>query len=242
MKSYDGAYTKDYIKAYTGTFDNTWEHAYTKSYDKVWSKIWAGGVYYGGFSDGSNSQSYGADYTATYLRDYVKAYGATYTGTYTKTYQKIYVGTYNKEYVKDYITTYESRAFSREVEVSYLGTAETTGVAGSGGAGWNIGLAGRTESPDVHLLRTPKDGNIFDGGDRGIPDWQFGNSRAISGSGGNLGNVGTGGGERFMRKTRFARSGDGGQPGAAIKGYDSEYVTMIYQGNILGDSNYMFQS
>ena len=87
-----------------------------------------------------------------------------------------------------------------------------------------------------------KDGDIFNGGDRGIPDWQFGNSRAISGRGGNIGNIGTGGGERFLRKTRFARSGDGGLPGAAIKGYDSNYVTMIYQGNILGDSNYMFQS
>ncbi len=92
------------------------------------------------------------------------------------------------------------------------------------------------------MLRKPEDGNIFDGGLRGIPDWNFGNSRAVGGTGGNLGNVGTGGGERFLRKSRFARSGDGGLPGAAVNGYDSNYVTMIYQGNILGDSNYMFQS
>ena len=167
---------------------------------------------------------------------------STYTGTYEKTYQKIYVGIYNKEYVKDYITTYEARAYSRQVLVSYAGDAETTGVAGSGGAGWNIGLAGTTGSPEAHLLSIPQNGDILKGGLLGVPDWAFGNSRAIGGSGGAIGCLGSGGGERFLRKTRYGRSGDGGTPGAAISGYDSDYITMIYQGNILGDSNYMFQS
>jgi len=92
------------------------------------------------------------------------------------------------------------------------------------------------------LLRPAVNGDILNGGAFGVPDFAYGNSRAIGGTGGHIGCLGSGGGERYLRKTRYGRSGDGGQPGAAIGGYNSDYVTMIYQGNILGDSNYMFQS
>ena len=222
-----------YQKAYEGTFDKDYLTNYTKSYDK----IYVGPVFYGGFASGSQT----TNYTKVYNKDYEKNWIKTYTGIFTKDYLKEYTGTYLGTWTKDYAKVYEDNAWSREVNVSYMGFAESTGVAGSGGAGWNIGAKGTTEADHSHLLFLPQDSDVFNGGGRGVPDWEYGNSRAIGGRGGNLGNIGTGGGERFLRKTRLARSGDGGKPGAAIKGYNSNFVSMIYQGNILGDPNYKFQ-
>ena len=230
---YQGVYTKAYQKAYEGTFNQD----YLVIYNKDYAKAYVGPVFYGGFASGSQTTTYNKAYTKGYEKNWIK----TYTGIFTKDYEKAYTGDYTKSWTKDYVKTFEDTAYSREVNIAYLGFAETTGVAGSGGAGWNIGEEGITEADHSHMLFLPQEGNLINGGSRGVPDWEYGNSRAIGGKGGDLGNVGTGGGERFLRKSRLGRSGDGGKPGAAIKGYDSDYVNMIYQGNILGDPNYMFQ-
>jgi hypothetical protein len=60
------------------------------------------------------------------------------------------------------------------------------------------------------------------------------------GKGGNLGEAGTGGGERIIQKSRFANCGDGGIPGAAIDEFDYNRVTFINYGNILGDPLFKF--
>ena len=159
-----------------------------------------------------------------------------YSVDYVKAFTKVWSKTWQADYVKDWV----EESYQRDTGVSYTGTAFTSGVAGSGGAGFIFGVEGTTESPDAHLLTLPKSGTLLYGGDNGTPDLQYGHSRIRGGKGGNLGEAGTGGGERLLNKSRFAQCGDGGLPGAAIDQFDYNRVTFIHQGNILGDPQFKF--
>ena len=121
-----------------------------------------------------------------------------------------------------------------------------SGSAGGGGAGFLKGDKGTTAS----AVTTPSaDGTLFEGGHGATPNMATThNSRVPGGKGGNLGEIGyganmdpdvTGAGTQ----TKWAMSGDGGSPGAAIKGYDASRVYFIGpggsgKGNLLGDESF----
>ena len=122
-----------------------------------------------------------------------------------------------------------------------MGMSVVSGIGGGGGAGFDVGSAGTQTSASAHMQRLPSDGTLLRGGKGGSPNYDFGNTRIFSGTGGLLGCYGTGGGEAFRVKSRFNNCGNGGLPGAAIRGYEASLVNFVYQGNILGDSNYIYQ-
>ena len=188
-------------------------------YSDSYTKVWAGDVSY---------------LHAGYAKVWAKAYGVTSVGSPS-------AANYTKLWSRNYAKAYDQNvSYQGDVVVSYLGTALTSGVAGSGGAGFDFGSAGTTGSPDNHLHVVPQEGQLLNGGEIGRPDLSYGHTRINGGKGGNLGNMGTGGGEHFQRKTRFGRSGDGGLPGAAISGYNASRVSFIYTGNILGDPQFKY--
>ncbi len=131
--------------------------------------------------------------------------------------------------------------YNRSVVVSYSGTGTITGIGGGGGAGFDAGLIGLTGQTGDLIESLPEAGELYKGGRHGVPNLAFGNTRIRSGDGGNLGEYGLGARESFRRKTRFAQSGHGGEPGAAIRGYSSNRVTFVYTGNVLGDPTYKYQ-
>ena len=225
-----GAYARNWLGAYRGTWDSAYEGAlFIGNYVEI---------FYGGFS-----RLY-ASYTGTI--DYNKDFAVNFTTNYGKVWAReyadasSYLNTYDKQFGGNYAKGYSGTAYQGDIKVSYIGVAETSGTAGSGGAGWEIGRAGTTGAPDEHLHVAPGDSTLLNGGVMGKPMIEFGHTKINGGIGGNLGNMGSGGGEHFQRKTRYAQSGDGGLPGAAIKGYNANYVTFIHTGNVLGDPQFKY--
>jgi hypothetical protein len=225
-----GAYARNWVGAYRGTWDSAYEGAlFIGNYVEI---------FYGGFS-----RLYAA-YTGTI--DYNKDFASNFTTNYTKAWAReyanaaSYLNTYEKQFGGSYAKGYSGTAYQGDITISYVGVAETSGTAGSGGAGWEVGRSGTTGAPDEQLYIMPGDSTLINGGVMGKPMIEFGHTKVNGGIGGNLGNMGSGGGEHFQRKTRYAQSGDGGLPGAAIKGYNANYVTFIHTGNVLGDPQFKY--
>jgi hypothetical protein len=123
-----------------------------------------------------------------------------------------------------------------------------SGSAGGGGAGFLIGTAGTTAS----AVTTPSaDSILIEGGIGATPDLaSTHNSRVPGGKGGDLGSIGYGGNMDATvtgagTQSKWAFSGNGGRPGAAIKG--KEYIaSSVYfigpggsgRGNIAGDESF----
>ena len=93
------------------------------------------------------------------------------------------------------------------------------------------------------------DGTLLTGGIGAKPDISSThNSRVPGGKGGDLGGIGFGGNmdtdvTGASTRSIWAMSGDGGSPGAAIKGYDASRVYFIGpggsgKGNLLGDESF----
>ena len=215
MVAYEGTYNKTYEKDWIATYTRD----YSADYNKIWSKDW--------------NVDYSVNYLKLWTKNWVKDYSTDYIKAYVKTYTKVWSTNYTKSYA--------SQVYSREVTRSFMGSSVVTGIGGGGGAGFEFGDAGTQGSAEAHLNRLQSNGGLFRGGQSGAPNLSYGNTRIRSGTGGSLGHYGTAGGEAFRFKSRFNNCGDGGLPGAAIRGYDAGLVNFVYQGNILGDSNYKYQ-
>ena len=124
--------------------------------------------------------------------------------------------------------------------------ADYSGSGGGGGAGFTVGTAGDTASA---VTAASVAGKLLSGGAGAKPDTgSTHNSRVPGGKGGDLGNIGYGANmdqneTGASTRTIWAMSGDGGEPGKAIDGYDASRVTFIGPGGsnrglIAGDETF----
>ena len=124
--------------------------------------------------------------------------------------------------------------------------ADYSGSGGGGGAGQLGGDAGTTASA---VLTASVAGSMLAGGAGAVPNISTThNSRVPGGKGGDLGAIGYGANmdttiTGATTRTKWALSGDGGTPGAAIEGYDAARVLFIGPGGsgrglIAGDETF----